>query len=495
MNAINNFKEIQITLNKEQMGNINYGTIALLALFMLAGIDSANAQKKTKTFHENFKVADNAVLDINTSYADIEFETWNRDQVDIQAIIEIEGATEEQLEASFNSEPVKISGNSKLVEISTGPRNREMSVFDTEDLRNLNIDISDLVIRNMYSVKIPSLPELPEIPNMAEMPPIPPLPPMKIQHFDYEAYKKDGERYLEKWKTEFDKDFNKDYQKKMEEWGKHMEQKYREMAEKHKETGLNIEEAAVKRQEEVQEAQDHIMEVREEALAKRKEAIAGKREDRPNIFFYSDKGNNKNYKIKKTIKIKLPKSTKIKMNVRHGEVKLAENTHNMNATLSYATLLAATIDGDKTFINASYSPVSVQKWNYGRLRTDYSDKVNINEVGSLTLNATFSDVTIEKLLRQAFIKNDFGPLHISTISNSFTDLDIQVQNAELYCKLPPSAYNLVVNSTDSDVDYPSNITLDHTKNGYTTLYKGYNLNNGSGKSIVITSKFSDLTLQ
>src|SRR5690606_12237844 len=126
MNAINNFKEIQITLNKEQMGNINYGTIALLALFMLAGVDSANAQKKTKTFHENFKVADNAVLDINTSYADIEFETWNRDQVDIQAIIEIEGATEEQLEASFNSEPVKISGNSKLVEISTGPRNREM---------------------------------------------------------------------------------------------------------------------------------------------------------------------------------------------------------------------------------------------------------------------------------------------------------------------------------------------------------------------------------
>ena len=183
------------------------------------------------------------------------------------------------------------------------------------------------------------------------------------------------------------------------------------------------------------------------------------------------------------------------MNVRHGEVKLAENTHNMNANLSYATLLATTIDGDKTYINASYSPVSVQKWNYGQLKTDYSDKVTINEVGNLTLSATSSDVTIKKLLQKAFIKNDFGLLRINTISNNFTDLDIQVQNTELYCTLPTSAYNLVVNSTNSQVKYPSDITLNETKNGYTTLYKGHHLNDGSGKSIVITSKFSDLLLQ
>lgn len=476
------------------MGNINYGTIAVFALFMLAGVDGANAQKKTKTFHENFKVTDNAVLDINTSYADIEFETWNRDQVDIQAIIEIEGATEEQLEANFSNNPIKIIGNSKLVEISTDPRNRKMFVFASENLKDLDIDISDLVVRNVNKIKISALPELPEILDMVEIPPIPPMPPIKIQHFDYEAYKKDGEQYLEKWKTEFDKDFNEDYQKKMEEWGKQIELKHKEMAGKHQEMAVKIEEAAVKRQEKLEEAQDRLMEVREEALAKRKEATDSS-EDRPNIFFYSDKGDNRNYKIKKTIKIKLPKSTKIKMNVRHGEVKLAENTHNMNATLSYATLLAATIDGDGTFINASYSPVSVQKWNYGRLKADYSDKVNINEVGSLTLSATFSDITIEKLLRKAFIKNDFGPLRINTISNNFTDLDLQVQNAELICNLPTTAYDLVVNSTDSDVEYPSALTLDNTKNGYSTLYKGYNINSGSGKSIIITSKFSDLTLQ
>lgn len=465
------------------MGNINYKSIALLVLFMSAGIGSGHAQKETRTFYENFKVADNAVLDINTSYADIEFETWNRDQVDIKAVIEIEGATEEQLEASFSNNPIKITGNSKLIEISTGSLNRELFVFAPENLKDLNIDISNLMW-DVGNIEIPALPEL----YFSEIPPIPPMPPLNIQHFDYEAYKMDSEAYLEKWKQELDKNFGKDYQEKMEEWGKRMELKQKERA-------VEIEKATAERQKKLQEARDRVKEAREEALAQRKEAIELRKEHRPNIFFYSDKGDNKNYKIKKTIKIKLPKSTKIKMNVRHGEVKLAENTHNMNATLSYATLLATTIDGDKTNINASYSPVSVQKWNFGQLRADYSDKVTIREAGNLTLNATFSDITIDRLLQKAFIKNDFGPLRINTISDNFTDLDIRVQNAELNCNLPTTAYDLVVNSTDSDVDYPSALNLDHTKNGYSTTYKGHNLNSGSGKSIRITSMFSDLNLQ
>src|SRR5690606_24949974 len=254
------------------MGNINYGTIALLALFMLAGINSVYAQKRTKTFHENFKVANNAVLDLNTSYADIEFETWNKDQVDIQAIIEIEGATEEQLEASFSSNPIKITGNSKLIEISTGSLNHKLFAFAPEDLKDLNIDISEL-IWDVNKIEAPVLPELPEIPYLSEIAPIPPMPPVRIQHFDYEAYKKDGEQYLEKWKKEFDKDFSKDYQKQMEEWGKHMELKHKEMAEKYKERAVKIGEAAVKRQEKLQEVQARIMVVRNEALAKGKEAM------------------------------------------------------------------------------------------------------------------------------------------------------------------------------------------------------------------------------
>ena len=104
----------------------------------------------------------------------------------------------------------------------------------------------------------------------------------------------------------------------------------------------------------------------------------------------------------------MPKSTKLKMNVRHGEVKLAENTTNLKATLSYARLQATNIDGERTNIVASYSPVSVQTWGNGSLNTNYSDKIALKEVKFLNLSANSSDVTIERLINTASIKNNLG---------------------------------------------------------------------------------------
>ena len=109
----------------------------------------------------------------------------------------------------------------------------------------------------------------------------------------------------------------------------------------------------------------------------------------------------------------MPKSTTIRMNVRHGEVKMAGDTKNLNANLNHASLFAATIDGDNTKIVASYSPISVQHWNYGDLQVDYSEKVELQEVHNLYLSATSSDVAIDKLSKVAFIKNNFGPLSIN----------------------------------------------------------------------------------
>ncbi|MCM4168796.1 hypothetical protein KCTC52924_02489 [Arenibacter antarcticus] len=496
--------------------------MAVAAMYILVGSSGAYAQKRTKTIHENFNIGNDAVLEIITSYADIEFETWNRNEIDIVAVIEIEGATPEEVEANFTNIPIKIIGNSKKIEISTGSKHRQLLAFDADSFRNLDIDILDDLDWNEHEIEISALPMIPEIME------IPPMPPMNIQHFDYEAYKKDGEAYMKEWKKEFDKSFSKEYQDKLEEWGKRMEVKREEIREKRQERVEERQEAIQERIGKMQEAQEKRKEVMEEARSQRGEEMELKRREQrdrnqhkkmvlerdslklkreelfemgdkhrqgPNIFYFSDKGDHRNYKIKKTIKIKLPKSTKIIMNVRHGEVKLAENTNNISATLSYATLLASTIDGDKTSINASYSPVSVQKWNYGELKTDYSERVHIKEVGNLRLNATFSDVTIESLLSKAVIKNDFGPLSINAVSKDFEDLEIQLQNAELRCNLPTTAYNIVVNSSNSKVEFPKDLGLQKNKNGYSTSYKGYNGKKDSGKSIVINSKYSDIKLQ
>jgi hypothetical protein len=42
----------------------------------------AFAQTKSKTFKETFNVGENTVVNINTSNTDIEFETWNKNQIE-----------------------------------------------------------------------------------------------------------------------------------------------------------------------------------------------------------------------------------------------------------------------------------------------------------------------------------------------------------------------------------------------------------------------------
>ena len=158
-------------------------------------------------------------------------------------------------------------------------------------------------------------------------------------------------------------------------------------------------------------------------------------------------------------------------------------------------MLAATIDGDETSITTSYSPISVQKWNYGLLQADYSENVDLNEVLNLRLSTTSSDVTINKLLESVVINNKMGPLKINSISKNFKEIDISLQNAEMTCELPETAFSIEVNGTMSKLTTPTGLKLDRTKNNNTIVHTGYNLNGNSGKSIVINSKYSEVVLK
>ena len=94
---------------------------AITSVFITTGVF---AQEKSKTFKEIFNVGDNTVLNINTSNADIEFETWNKDQVEIVATITLDGATSEEAKRYFENSDIEIKGNSREIEVSTGRGNR-----------------------------------------------------------------------------------------------------------------------------------------------------------------------------------------------------------------------------------------------------------------------------------------------------------------------------------------------------------------------------------
>ena len=483
---------------------MRFKSITMIVSLMVIGV---YGQKQSKTFNEVFNVNAETVLDINTSNADIEFETWDKDQIAVAATIELDGASVEEAAAYFEKDGIEIVGNSKKVEITTGVENTWAFNYATGGLHNLNIEIPN------FHFEMPDIFEMPEMPeihieqmhiDLSDMP----MPPVPAVEFDYEAYKKDGEKYLKKWQKKFDKGFDKEYQKKMEAWSAKMDVKREAMEKRHEEMEqrreemmekrLEAQESRIEAQAEVMEKRAEVMEQRAEEMARQREKLFEEREDHKtnsNIFYYSSDGENKKFKIKKTIKIKMPKGAKIFMNVRHGEVKLAGNTKNINASLSYSTLLAATIDGDQTTIKTSYSPVSVQKWNYGLLQADYSENVELDEVLNLRLSTTSSDVTINNLLESVVINNKMGPIRIHSVSKNFKEIDISLQNAELTCDLPETAFGIEVNGTMSKLTTPAGLNLNRTKHNNTTVHTGYNLNGNSDKSIVINSKYSEVVLK
>src|SRR5690606_36465115 len=70
--------------------------------------------------------------------------------------------------------------------------------------------------------------EAPYITVLPEVPPLPPLPPLAVNFenfsFDYEAYKQDGDKYLERWKKSFNENFNEDFKANLDKWKRDVEE-------------------------------------------------------------------------------------------------------------------------------------------------------------------------------------------------------------------------------------------------------------------------------
>ena len=194
----------------------------LVSIVFFLGI-SGNAQKQIKTFNEIFNVNDNAVLNINTTHTDIEFETWNKNQIAIEVVIEIEGASSKEIEAYFKQNEIKITGNSRQIDITTGVENTWFFKHSTGGFTN-SWNNEAIVISEITAIR--EIDFLDYVIDSIQMPPVPPMP---VPDFDYDAFQKEGDAYLKKWQKEFDTNFGEDFEKKMADWQMKAEQAKRIM--------------------------------------------------------------------------------------------------------------------------------------------------------------------------------------------------------------------------------------------------------------------------
>jgi hypothetical protein len=299
---------------------------------------------------------------------------------------------------------------------------------------------------------------------------------------------------MEKWGENFGKEiemnFGPEFEEKMEKWGEEFGKNMEEWGENF---GKEFEEKMVK----WEESYGEDIEKWAEQFEKNAEEWV---EDLENNFNEEDDGNtiiykNSNHsKIKKKIIIRMPKGTKTEVNVRYGELKMAD-AYNIKATLNYASLIANSIDGGKSLINASYAPVSVNNWINGDLQLKFVEDCKLNNVKNINLHANTSNVNINVLEENGFLSGSFGTLLINKVSNDFEAIDIVLENTDATIKIPSTAFTFHYNGKKSNLKTTSSLELNKTVNGDRILEKGYNNVPNSDKSFTIHATYSNVIIK
>ncbi|MTE27360.1 hypothetical protein [Winogradskyella ouciana] len=530
-------------------------TIKILVLCLLTSF--GYAQKKLNKTSQSIKVNKDVVIDLNTSYVEIEIDTWNKDIVEVEAYIESDKLSEEELERALEAWNLKVEGSNDRVIISSSA-GRAVGLFGEEDyavlLRDLEFELAEMPEMPRMPL-MPKMAKLPEMPEMPEMPELPELPEgVKSISFDYERYQEEGEKYLAEWSKKYEKEGGKELQKSMEEWAKRFaESGYQEkMAKWGEEYGKRFEGQWAKDMEEWGEkfgkeyAKDmekwgeefgekfgkewaekmeawgekfgekyaKEMEKRGEAMAERQERMAERearlaeryaeraesvaeraaemekrhkemRDKRESILVRRlESGSNS--KVKKVIKIKIPKKAKLKTNIRHGELKLSSVIYNLSGDISHAFLVADNIDGSETSINVSYSPVVINTWNLGTLNLNYVDKAQIKNAKDLVLNSKSSNINIERLTDTGIIDGSFGDLTISNLAETFKNLNLVLENTDALVNLPKNVdYSLYFKGSRSK--------LNNKPTSQETI-RNYPEGQSSNRNISVNAKFSNVIM-
>ncbi len=296
----------------------------LWALLLCATV--AFGQKQEQKYSENFKVNKDVVIELTTSFTDVIIEEWDKNEVSISGVLEVDGVTKEEASEYFEGWNMESLGNKTKVVITSQPNGQHHYAFmndfdfDFDFGDSFDFDFEPMIhIANIPNIMLDS--SLMNFPDM----PLPVIDHIAEIEFDNEAYEKDGEKYMkefenqmETWAKEFEEKFEPQmeaYEKKMEAWA----EKYEKSIEPQMEEFENKMEIWEKEFEEKFEPQMKEYEKKMENHAKKMEEQAKKMEKK------IEEKYAKSMKMKKRIVIKIPKGAVVKLNVHHGTLDIPDS--------------------------------------------------------------------------------------------------------------------------------------------------------------------------
>jgi hypothetical protein len=391
---------------------MNLFKINISILIVVLSLTSSYSQVVTKRQQQEFSITEGQVVDISSKYTNLEFELTNDEVLTLEAIMEIEGLTEKELESHFNNWNFKANKNGNRLEINsvlqTDANYRQSGYYkgyfvDTEELTSLMPEKNDAQKKAASSNTL-----------------------QKQGEFDYDAYIEQGNAYLKQWEKENNEKIGKRwYDKSREERIK--------MRQAKKESLSNLD---------------------------TKRSVKNK-----NILPSTNvRDLSKRAVINKTLKIKIPRKAKLNIKAKHGMVVFVGDIKNLKAELSYVLLKANSLSGSETSIKGSYSNFEIEYWKDGNLDILFSDYTLIKEVQNIALKSTDSTVSIDNVTRSIDAKGHFKMLSIDASAEiKYVNVDIE-DSKEVWLKLPKTQYNLKYEGVNSKLIHPEKFSLKSNKN-------------------------------
>lgn len=452
--------------------------IIVLLLACSATFSQSKKLEKTYSTDKDVKVR------IDSRHTRVLIEHWDKDQVSIEALLDSENLSPEEAKIQLESWKVETSGDAQEVNISSGGGvswAREMDVAGFgEAMGSLQLLIAPIMSELVA----------PMLENIAENPPLPPdfAAKMGDLNFDYEAYQKDGQKYMKKWEKQVENNFGKDFEKSMEKWAEQFE-KNAATWEKNMEKKMELNEGKFEAQ------MERWAENFGSKMEQWGERIADDVESKGNSLApKSPRARNPGTPVR-TLKIKVPQGALLDLEVRHGEVKLSQRANNLRADISHGKFSAEIIDGEDTQVSVSYSPVSVARWNYGVLNTSYVQDVLIGRAKSIKLSSNSSDVEIGEITEIAILSGTFGELKIGKLHPDFKNLDITLKNSDLKLSLPDTALDFNYKGVQSSIAYPRVPTVKATESYDNQMLNGFYKSTNGKRSISINASFSEIEIK
>ena len=392
----------------------------IITVVTICFFGTAFTQKFDKNFTENFKVKNDVKVEINATNTEINVTTWNKNEVKVEAYIEIEGLSKKAAEKYFKNWDFEALGNSRKVEITSKGSYGIGAKTDFIFFNDVDFDFPEIDIPDIDVIVLPEM-------NFDFM-----------SDFDFdlnfddldESVGKNG-WYDFRWNDGKDKIVIKT-KKEWEAFKK--SKKYQEikqkLAESKEKLRKEFKESKAKMKKQFAKAKVEFAKVDKIKIKEKLAKAQAKLKEMKFNFHSNDSGkliiNGKEIKIKKRLKIKVPKNATFDLNTRHCKVKLPNTVAYGN--IKYGSFDANNLIGGKLTID--YSKVNINDLNACTLFLNNVTDAKIASVTNTIMRNNSSGVNILRINEKVNLSDKFGKLVIEGFNPNFGEFTLNLSHSD-----------------------------------------------------------------